>query len=132
MMKNLKHVFAIAIVCVFAAGVGFAANTITKNTGEYAVSFSLEKATPAMGKNNVEVVVKDKSGSFVKDLAVVVEYSMPAMTGMPAMNYKATAQQKPDKYTAVIEPSMSGSWNIAVKITKGSKTDTAKFTIDVK
>jgi len=68
----------------------------------------------------------------VTDAKVVVEYSMPAMSGMPAMNYKSTADLKSDKYVAVIEPSMSGSWNLAVKITRSGKTDTAKFTLDVK
>jgi nitrogen fixation protein FixH len=114
------------------AGVAFAANTITKKAGDYTVDFTTDKNPPVMGKNNVDVTVKDKAGAAVKDAKVIVEYSMPAMSGMPAMNYKSTGELKGDKYVAVIEPSMAGSWNIAVKITKGGKTDTAKFTVDVK
>ena len=56
---------------------------------------------------------------------------MPAMSGMPAMNYKANADLKGDTYKAV-EPSMSGSWNVAVKISRGGKMETAKYTMDVK
>lgn len=120
------------IVFVLTVGVAFAANTITKKAGEYTVDFSMDKNPPVMGKNNTYVAVKDKAGAAVTDAKVVVEYSMPAMSGMPAMNYKSTAELKGDKYVAVIEPSMSGSWNLAVKITRSGKTETAKFTLDVK
>jgi hypothetical protein len=119
-------------IFVLMVGVAFAVNTITKKAGDYTVDFAMDKNPPVMGKNNVDVTVKDKAGAAVKDAKVIVEYSMPAMSGMPAMNYKSTAELKGDKYVAVIEPSMAGSWNIAVKITKGGKTDTAKFTVDVK
>jgi len=125
---------AIMAVIMFFLMVGFvqAANTITKNAGDYTVSIAMEKNPPIVGKNNVDVNVKDKGGKAVDDAKVVVEYSMPAMTGMPAMNYKANATLSGDTYKCVIEPSMSGSWNIAVKISRGGKTETAKLTVDVK
>jgi len=43
------------------------------------------------------------------------------MPGMPAMNYKADAVQKGDEYKAVMNLSMAGSWNIAVKISAGGR-----------
>lgn len=122
----------VALVMLVAVGMVFAADTITKKTGDYAVDFTLDKNPPVVGKNNITIVVKDKSGTPVTDAKVVVEYSMPAMPGMPAMNYKSTAQVKKEEYIAVIEPSMAGSWNVAVKINKGGKTDSAKFSLDVK
>ena len=131
-MRNSR----IAVVAVFmllvSAGFVFAADAITKKAGDYTVDFATDKNPPVMGKNTVTVGLKDKAGAPVADAKVVVEYSMPPMSGMPAMNYKSTAQPKGDKYAAVIEPSMAGPWNIAVKISKGGKTDTAKFTMDVK
>jgi hypothetical protein len=130
--SSMLRVAMASIVFVLMVGVAFAANTITKKAGDYTVDFSMDKNPPVMGKNNVDVAVKDKTGSPVTDAGVVVEYSMPAMSGMPAMSYKSSATLKGDKYVAVIEPSMAGSWNLAVKITKGGKTDTAKFTLDVK
>ena len=57
---------------------------------------------------------------------------MPAMPGMPAMNYKTDALLQGVEYKAVMGLSMSGSWNIAVKITKAGKTATLKFTVDAK
>ena len=64
------------------------------------------------------------------DAKVKVEYSMPAMPGMPASNYKTDAALKGSEYKAKINLSMPGSWDIAVEITRGSKTETAKFNVD--
>jgi len=61
---------------------------------------------------------------------VKVDYSMPAMPGMPAMNYKTNAALEGNKYAAKLDLSMSGSWSIAVKITKDGQTSTVKFNID--
>ena len=131
-MHRLTSVVITGIALLAMVGFAAAADTITKKAGDYAIDFTMDKNPPVMGKNNVTVGVKDKSGAAVTDAKVVVEYSMPAMSGMPAMNYKSTAQLKSENYVAVIEPSMAGPWNVAVKITRGGKTDTAKFTLDVK
>jgi hypothetical protein len=120
------------VVLVMMVGVVCAATTITKNAGEYAVGVTIDKNPPVTGKNNVDVAITDKSGKAVVDAKVVVEYSMPAMSGMPAMNYRSNAVLKGDAYRAVIEPSMAGGWNMAIKVTRGNKTETAKFTLDVK
>ena len=131
-MRNSAIMATVCIVVAVTIGAAFAANTLTKKAGDYTVGLTMEKNPPVMGKNNVDVSVKDAAGAAVIDAKVVVEYSMPAMSGMPAMNYKANADLKGDTYKAVIEPSMSGSWNVAVKISRGGKTETAKYTMDVK
>ena len=131
-MRNSAIIAAVCIVVAVTIGAAFAASTLTKKAGDYTVGLTMEKNPPVMGKNNVDVTVKDTAGAAVIDAKVVVEYSMPAMSGMPAMNYKANADLKGDTYKAVIEPSMSGSWNVAVKISRGGKTETAKYTMDVK
>ena len=131
-MRNSAIMATVCIVVAVTIGAAFAADTLTKKAGDYTVGLTMEKNPPVMGKNNVDVSVKDPAGAAVTDAKVVVEYSMPAMSGMPAMNYKANADLKGDTYKAVIEPSMSGSWNVAVKISRGGKTETAKYTMDVK
>ncbi len=79
----------------------------------------------------MEIEIKDKSGKYVTDAKVVVEYSMPAMPGMPAMDYKTDAKLEGEyEYKATMDISMSGSWNTVVKITRGDKTSKAKFSID--
>ena len=111
--------FGIAVVVLLLmVGVAFAANTITKKAGDYSVGVTIDKNPPIAGKNNVDVSVKDAKGMAVTDAKVVVEYSMPAMSGMPAANYKTNAELKGDTYKAVIEPSMAGGWNMAIKISR--------------
>jgi hypothetical protein len=123
---------AASLIVVSMIGAAFGANTITKKAGDYTIGVTIDKNPPITGKNNMDVSVKDSMGGVVTDAKVVVEYSMPAMSGMPAMNYKSKAELKGDAYKAVIEPSMSGSWNVAIKISRGGKTETAKYTLDVK
>lgn len=128
-MRKFTIIISMLLLTV---GVVCAANSITKKAGEYTVEATIDKNPPIAGKNNIDILVKDKSGKALTDAKVVVEYSMPAMPGMPAENYKTDADLKGQDYKAVIEPSMAGSWNVAVKVSRAGKTDTAKFTIDVK
>ncbi len=128
-MRNLT---IIVTMLLLAAGAVYAGDTITKKAGQYSVEVTIDKNPPVTGKNNVDIRVKDKMGKAVTDAKVVVEYSMPAMPGMPAASYKANAALSGDMYRAVIEPSMGGSWNVAVKVSRAGKTDTARLTIDVR
>jgi hypothetical protein len=116
-----------------AAGVAYAKDyEVKKKAGEFDVVVTIDKNPPVTGDNGVTVSVKDASGKAVAGAKVVVDYSMPAMPGMPAMNYKADAMQKGDEYKAVMNLSMAGPWNIMVKISAGGKSGSAKFTIDAK
>jgi hypothetical protein len=117
---------------LLVVGATYAADTVAKKAGEYSVETTIDRNPPVTGKNNVDIRVKDKTGKTVTDAKVAVEYSMPAMPGMPAASYKANAALSGDRYKAVIEPSMGGSWNVAIKVSRAGKTETARFTIDVK
>jgi hypothetical protein len=125
-------VVVIAIVIAMIAGAAMASETITKKAGDYSVGITIDRNPPIVGKNNVDIAIKDSKGAAVTDAKVVVELSMPAMPGMPAANYKSNAELKGQGYRAVIEPSMSGGWNLAIKIARAGKTDTARATLDVK
>ena len=127
----MKKFGIIVLALLFAAGMAFAGDyTTVKKAGEYSVMISIDKNPPVVGDNNVAVTVKNASGKYVTDAKVVVEYSMPGMQGMPAMNYKAVTQLTGNEYRAKMNLSMSGSWNTAVKISKGGKTVTAKFNVE--
>lgn len=129
-MKRL--VFVLAVV-LFTSGVAQAKGyEVQKKAGEYDVVVTFDQKQPTVSDNAVSIVVKDAAGKAVKDAQVKVEYSMPAMMGMPAMNYKTDAVASGDEYKATLGLSMGGSWNIAVKITKAGKTSTLKFTVDAK
>jgi hypothetical protein len=129
-MKRLVITFTILLV---AAGLAYAKNyEMTKKAGEYTVLVTIDKNPPVTGKNNVAVGIKDAAGKDVTDATVAIDYGMPAMPGMPAMNYKAGASLKDKRYVATLDFSMSGPWSVAVKITRGGKTQSVKLNVDVK
>lgn len=105
---------------------------VKKKAGEYNVEVKIDRNPPVVGDNNISIEIKDASGRYVTDARVIVDYSMPAMPGMPAMNYKTDTEFKHNEYKATMNLSMSGSWNIGVKIARGGKTSSMKFTIDAK
>ncbi len=129
----MKKSILIVLAIVLVAGVAYAKGyEVQKKAGEYDVTIAIDRNPPVTGNNGISILVKDSAGKAVRDAAVKVEYSMPAMPGMPAMNYKTDAVLHGDEYKAVMALSMGGSWNIAVKISKAGKTSTVKFTVDAK
>ena len=129
----MKKLGFMVVVLILVAGIAYAKDyEVKKRAGDYDVEVSIDKNPPVVGDNNVKIEIKDSSGKYVTDAKVVVDYGMPAMSGMPAMNYKSDAQLKGNEYKAKMNLSMSGSWNIAVKIMRAGKTSTMKFTVDAK
>lgn len=129
----MKRAALVGLVLLLVAGIAYAKDyEVKKKAGDYDVEVRIDKNPPIVGDNNISVEVKDAAGKSVTDAKVKIEYSMPAMPGMPAMNYKADAELKGNEYKAKMDLSMSGSWNIAVKIARGGKTSTMKFTVDAK
>ena len=129
----MKKLMMIGLAVLLSAGVALAKDyEVKKKAGDFDVVVTIDKNPPVTGDNGVNVSVKDGAGKAVKDAKVVVDYSMPAMPGMPPMNYKADAMPKGDAYAATMNLSMAGPWNIVVKISAGGKTGSLKFTIDAK
>jgi inner membrane protein involved in colicin E2 resistance len=129
----MKRLGLVVFVLLLVAGIAYAKDyEVKKKAGEYDVEVKIDRNPPVVGDNHVKIEIKDSSGKYVSDAKVVIDYSMPAMPGMPAMNYKTDAELKGDEYKAKMNLSMSGSWNIAVKITRAGKSSTMKFTVDAK
>lgn len=127
----MKRLTVLTIILLLIAGIAYAKDyEVKKKAGEYDVEIKIDKNPPVVGDNNIEIEIKDASGKYVTDAKVRIEYTMPAMPGMPAMNYKADAELKGYEYKAKMNLSMSGAWNVAVKITRGGKTTTVKFNVD--
>jgi hypothetical protein len=105
---------------------------LTKKAGDYNVQINIDKNPPVTGINKMAIAVKDAAGKAVTDATVAIDYGMPAMPGMGAMNYKAGAAVKGDSYLATVNFSMSGPWFINIKITRGGKTQTVKLNVDIK
>ena len=128
----MKRVMVVIVAVLLLTGIAYAKDyEVTKKAGVYNVIVKIDKNPPVVGDNNMKIDIKDASGKSVTDAKVKVQYSMPAMPGMPPMNYKTNAELKDNTYKAKINLSMTGSWNIAVKITKSGKTASMKFSIDV-
>jgi len=103
-----------------------------KKTPNYIVEMSIDRNPPIVAKNKLSLEIKDNGGRNVTDAAVLVNYYMPPMPGMPPMSYTSSAQLSGNKYVITMDIIMSGPWNLLVKITKQGKTDTARFAIDVR
>jgi hypothetical protein len=121
------------MILTLAAGTAWGKNyEMTKKVDDLTVKFEIDKNPPIVGDNNLTVTIKDGSGKDVTDAKIKVEYSMPAMPGMPAMNYKTDAGLKGNEYKGKLNFSMSGSWNITLQITQGEKIRRVKLNVDVK
>jgi hypothetical protein len=127
-----KTMLAIMMVMLLTSAVyakGFEAN---KQAGPFKVDISLDKNPPTTGENNISILVWDGSGKPVKDAKVNVDYEMPAMPGMPAMNYKAALAGKDGKYSGKLNFSMPGAWSVEVKVEAAGKKGKSKLNIDVR
>ncbi len=129
----MKKFLLMTLVILLSAGLVFAKGyEVKKKAGEYDVEATIDRNPPAMGKNNMEVRVTDKAGKAVTDAKLLVEYGMPAMPGMHPMNYRTEASLSGEVYKAILNVSMAGPWYVNVKISRGGKTETARFTFDVR
>jgi hypothetical protein len=129
----MKKFIVFAVVVFLAAGTAYAKHyEVKKKAGEYDVTVEIDRNPPIVGDNNVAIEIKDAGGHHVKDAQVKIDYSMPAMPGMPPMNYKTDAELKGNEYVTTLGLSMSGSWNVTIKITREGKTVSTKFTVDAK
>jgi YtkA-like len=128
----MKKGTVILAILFLVFGLAYAKDyTVTKKAGSYTVHVSMDKNPPIAGENNIAIGVQDAAGADVVDATIIVEYSMPAMPGMPAMNYKTKTDTKNKKYLATLDFSMSGAWSINVKITRAGKMQSVKFNVDV-
>ncbi len=128
-----KIITALAITALFMACTTFSKGyEVKKQVGGYEVVANIDKNPPITGDNNLSIKIKDASGKYVTDANVMVNYDMPAMPGMPAMNYIAETTLSGEEYKTKMTLSMSGSWNIEIRITRQGKVDTMKFTVDAK
>ena len=129
----MKKLVLAVLVVFMMTGLAVARDfEVTKKAGDYTVTVKIDRNPPVTGENKVSVAIKDKGGADVTDAKVSVEYSMPAMPGMPAMRYKADAKLTGSEYQAKLNYSMSGAWDTIVRISRGNKKTQAKFNIDVR
>ena len=121
------------MILTLIAGTAWGKNyEVTKKVDDLTVKVDIDKNPPIVGDNNISIAIKDGSGKNITDAKVKVDYSMPAMPGMPAMNYKTDATLKGNDYQAKLNFSMAGSWNMTVQISQAEKIRRVKLNVDVK
>ena len=127
----MKRIGLAVMLVLLVAGTAAAKDyEVTKKAGDYQVVVKIDRNPPTTGNNNLTVSVKDGAGADITDAKVSVEYSMPAMPGMPAMKYNTAAELAAKEYKTKVNFSMPGGWGVAVKITRGDKTVQAKLVAD--
>jgi hypothetical protein len=127
----MKRMVFLLISLLLVTGWAYAKDyEVTKKADDYTVLIKIDKNPPVVGDNNLTMEIKDGAGKNVTEAKVKVDYAMPAMPGMPAMNYKTDAELKGKEYKAKMNLSMAGSWNITIQITQGDKVRRVKFNVD--
>lgn len=129
----MKILAAVLLALFMAVSFGYGRDyEVNRKAGDLNVTVRMDRNPPVVGANNVEISITDASGKAITDAKVVLGYSMPPMTGMPAMNYRSDAVPAGNVYRARADYSMSGSWNNEVKITRGGRTLSVRFTVDAR
>ncbi|OPY74771.1 MAG: hypothetical protein A4E65_03762 [Syntrophorhabdus sp. PtaU1.Bin153] len=129
----MKKLMVLTVVLFMVMGIACTkGHELNKRAGDYSVAIRIDKNPPVAGKNSIQILITDQSGKVVTNAKVVLAYSMPAMPGMPAASYTADATLAGNIYTATVDYSMAGPWDNEVKITRGDKTVSTKFTVDAK
>jgi hypothetical protein len=131
----MKRIIAILAAAAFLLACSLALAKdyeLTKKAGDYNVQINIDKNPPVTGINKMTVAIKDAAGKAVTDATVAIDYGMPAMPGMGAMNYKTSAVVKGDSYLATLNFSMAGPSYINIKITRSGKSQLVKLNVDVK
>lgn len=129
----MKRVMLLLMVFALTVGTAWGKNyEVTKKVDDYSVKVEIDKNPPIVGNNNMSITIQDGSGKNITEAKVKVGYSMPAMSGMPAMSYKTDAALQGNEYKAKVNFSMAGSWNVEVQITEPQKVKKVKLNVDVK
>lgn len=130
-----KRAYALVFTAVFAA-VTLAASTTpvaAQAAGAQKPAFDIMLMTtpnpPMMGKNTIEVMVKDPSGTPVTDAEVSVTFFMAAMPSMKMAEMKNSVTLKHVKagtYSGVGQVMMAGAWDVTVSVKRGGKEVASK------
>lgn len=125
-----RMVIAILIFCMAVEAVWARGYEIERKLGDYQVVIKLDKNTPVVGDNRIQIDIKDPSGRSFTDAEVLINYYMPPMPRMAPMNYTIGAALKGQSYMATMNFIMAGPWYIAVILKHGNKTFRTRFNVD--
>ena len=111
----MKKILGVLLALAFGLSSVYAEALLKKgNAGNLEVEFSNPKGL-TVGMNKISIKVMD-GAKEVKDAKVSIVASMPAMTGMHAMEEKAEAFFVGNAYMADVAFSMRGTWQISIVV----------------
>lgn len=109
----MKKLLGFVLTLALGASTMYADALVKKgNAGNLTVEYSSAKSL-TVGVNKIVIKVKE-GGKEINDAKVNMLVSMPAMTGMAAMEEKADATYKNGAYEADVEFSMRGTWQLSI------------------
>jgi hypothetical protein len=120
-MIRKSFVLTVAFVLCALAFYGCSSEPKKESTS-YTITMRVEPDPPAGGQDNkVHVTLQDSSGNAVKDAEVRMTLTMPAMPEMKMAEMKASADLPwtGSDYSAPVQISMAGGWDVVVEARKG-------------
>lgn len=133
---NVKKVYPvlIALIVVTASLAGCTKGYESEKTaGELVIMLEAGRYPLVKGKNAMSITVTDTAGKTVIDAAVQARYYMPAVPGMPPIEFNTAAVQKGKGYEFSANIPVQGAWKIDVLVTQpGKEIVTATFTINAR
>lgn len=131
-MKRL-WTFIVAFLLLMS-GCAYTEDAVMKEqTEDYAVTATFDQQPPKVGDNTLHITINDLTGKAITDAIVGIDYYMYAeKTGrvvrMPAHGAKAKGEFNGfTGYHATLNFSMTGYWQVEIKIVRDGKEQTAKF-----
>jgi hypothetical protein len=103
---------------------------VPKKAAEFDVEIQFEKDPPRVGANRIEIAVTDEYGVALKDAKVILGAFLPAQPGRPLVRSTAVAKWEKNRYRALIDLPVGGTWEMSLAVTRGGKTTTARWTVD--
>jgi len=126
-MKIIKIAVILGLMSSLAFSAGFEKDAKRK---DMSVHISAEKSL-VVGGNKVTLSVTHKK-QVLKNAEVMVKVFMPAMPGMPYMEYKAKMVSNGDgTYTNNIQFAMGGTWQVHIFVNNDGKKYKIKSSVNL-
>lgn len=122
--------FAICVCLVLGSNQRLLAqdNSNQGKAGAFNVQVDVEPQAPKVGKNRIEIKVRDADENPVSGASLKAVAVMPAMGSMPAMYAPAElSETNPGTYVGSFEPSMGGEWPLTIDISTGNESASITF-----
>ena len=106
---------------------------LTQKTKDGTVSLSAASWPAKQGKGSIEVRLRNADRAAIDDAKVTVKLAMAGhrMAGDTKPIVLTEGKKKDGLYTAKVDLSMKGKWVATVEVTRGDKTETYKFEMEV-